>query len=143
MTESSNNDAASSPWIATGAPARELLRTYRDQLRGYAKAPSQEPDEARLADTDQRQPPLTLDDLSADICAMLSRYERSRPGVRLTPVRYVTIGGDEAPAVMGSGDLPPDDRFVSLVITETVVDAERAVVRSRMLVAERTSLDAE
>jgi hypothetical protein len=135
MTEPPSSPTTASPWSVSGDEAAELMRLHREQLRAFEDIPG-EPEEGVRAEA--RQPAeLTLDDLPEDLRRLVGEYERSRPGVRLTPLRYITIGGPGGPggaAVAGAAELP-DDGLVSFVVTQTIADAERVEVTSRIFVA--------
>jgi hypothetical protein len=123
---------AASPWSVSGDEAAELMRLHREQLLAFEDIPT-EPEEGARAEA-RRPRELTLDDLPEDIRELVGEYERSRPGVRLTPLRYITIGGPGGATVAGAAELP-DDGLVSFVVTRTIADAERAEVTSRIFVA--------
>jgi hypothetical protein len=132
MTEPPSSPTTASPWSVSGDEAAELMRLHREQLRAFEDIPRESEEGVRA---EARQPAeLTLDDLPADLRRLVGEYERSRPGVRLTPLRYITIGGPGGAAVAGAAELP-DDGLVSFVVTQTIADADRAEVTSRILVA--------
>lgn len=124
--------ASSTFWGVSGEEAVELMRLHREQIvmyEGLLAALEDRPE------SEARHPrELTLDDLDEKVRELLARYERSRPGIRLTPLRYITIGGPEGSTAVGSADLPHDG-LVSLMVTETIAGAERVAVTSRVLVA--------
>jgi hypothetical protein len=120
-----------SPWSVSGDEAAELIRLHREQLLAYDVS-TEEPEEAKRAEAPP--PKLSLADVDEDLRELVARYQDSRPGVKLTPLRYITIGGPDGTTVAGSAELP-DTGLVSLVITQTIVDTERADVTSRILVA--------
>lgn len=132
MTEPPSSPTAASPWSVSGDEAAELMRLHREQLLAFEHIPT-EPEEGARAEA--RQPrELTLGDLPEDLRELVGEYERSRPGVRLTPLRYITIGGPDGATVAGAAELP-DDGLVSFVVTRTIADAERTEVTSRIFVA--------
>jgi hypothetical protein len=132
MTEPASSPMTASPWGVSGAEAAELMRLHREQLLAFEDIPT-EPEEGARAEA--RQPrELTLEDLPEDLREHVGEYERSRPGVRLTPLRYIAIGGPGGAAVVGTAELP-DDGLVTFVVTRTIADTERAEVTSRTLVA--------
>lgn len=74
--------------------------------------------------------------MPADIVRLIERYKAEHPGVRLIPLRYVSVGSPaESMAATIDAALPPDGDLVSLIVTETMVDAGRVEVRSRILLA--------
>jgi hypothetical protein len=115
------------------------MRLYREQLLTLEDI-STEP-ASDLAAEARRPPEPTLDDLPDDLRELAREYESSRPGVRLTPLRYITIGGADGLTVAGTADLP-DDGLVSLFVTRTIADADRAEVTSRVLLARAAPRDA-
>ena len=132
MTEPPSSPRAASPWSVSGDEAAELMRLHREQLSAFEDIPG-EPEEGARAEA--RQPrELSADDLPEDLRELVGEYERSRPGVRLTPLRYITIGGPGGAAVAGAGELP-DDGLVSFVVTRTIAGADRVEVTSRIFVA--------
>jgi hypothetical protein len=121
-----------SPWSVSGDEAAELMRLHREQLLAYDDVSTEEPEEGEKAEAPP--PKLNPADVDEDLRELVARYQDSRPGVKLTPVRYITIGAPDGTTVVGSAELP-DTGLVSLVITQTIVDTERADVTSRILVA--------
>ncbi len=130
MTEPSSSPEPAAPWSVSGDEAAELMRLHREQLLAFERV-AEEPEAARDA------PDLSVDDIPEDLRALVSEYEQARPGVTLTPLRYITIGGGEGPDVVGAAELP-DEGVVSFVLTRTVADGARVDVTSRVLVAGAT-----
>jgi hypothetical protein len=127
-------------WQVTGDAARELMRVHREQVAAYDEVPPDPPaDSVRTTTREARA--LDLDDLAADVRALVERYEQTHPGVRIKPLRYIEIGGDDGATVVGEAELPAEG-LVTLALTATVADDERAEVTSRMLVAEATASEA-
>jgi hypothetical protein len=133
MTDQPSASATSSSWHVSGDEAAELMRLHREQLLAYEDIATEPPDEAEGEPS--RPQELTHDDLADDVRALVADYEQARPDVRLTPLRYITIGSPDGTTVIGSADLP-EDGLVSLVVTRTIADAEHAEVTSRILVAQ-------
>jgi hypothetical protein len=131
MTDQPSSSSIASPWQASDEELAELLRLHREQLLLYEDLPAEPGEGARAAASPKK---LTLDDVDEDLRELVARYEESRPGVKLTPLRCVTIGGPEGTTVVGSAELPADG-LVSLVVTQTIASEERAEVTSRILVA--------
>src|SRR5437764_10128951 len=91
MTEPPSSPPTSSPWSVSGDEAAELMRLHREQLLAYEEIAT-EPEEG--AQVEARRPQeLILDELPEDVRELVERYEGSRPGVKLTPLRYIAIGG--------------------------------------------------
>jgi hypothetical protein len=117
----------------SGDEAAELMRLHREQVRMYDDIRTEPPEEGQKAVMRESRE-LTIEEFDEDIRGLVARYESSHPGVRITPLRYVAIGGREEATVVGVDELP-DERLVTFVVTETILDGERAEVTSRMLVA--------
>jgi len=135
MTEPSSSPDPAASWSVSGDEAAELMRLHREQLLAFERIP-EEPETARDA------PDLSLDDIPEDLRALVAEYEQARPGVTLTPLRYITIGGVDGGDVVGAAELP-DEGVVSFVLTCTVADAGRVDVTSRVFVAGATPPSAE
>jgi hypothetical protein len=122
-------------WTAPVASASELLRLHRDQVVAYTTPYASErgaPAEAGESPV----APLGGDGLPPDIVRLVERYEAHHPDVRLTPLRYVSVGPPgESTAAAAEAALPGESDLVSLAVTESVVDAEGVEVRSRVLLA--------
>jgi hypothetical protein len=129
MTEKSPSREPAQPWSVSGDEAGELMRLHRQQLIAFDRTAEDEKEVG--AD-------LSLDDIPEDLRALVAEYEKSRPGVTLRPLRYITIGGTAGPNVAGTAELP-DEGIVTFVFTRTIADGERADVTSRVLVAGTTS----
>lgn len=140
MTDPPSPSTTSSSWRVSDEDAAELMRVHREQLLMYEDLSTEPPEDAET--TARRPRELTLDDLTEDVRELVAQYEESRPSVRLTPLRYITIGGPEGATVVGAAELP-DDSLVSLVVTRTIADAERADVTSRILVAQAAATPAQ
>jgi hypothetical protein len=127
-------------WTAPAATASELLRLHRDQVVAYTTTTTTttytgEPG-APTEGGEVSVTPLSRADLPPDVVRLLERYEAEHPDVRLTPLRYVSVGPpDESTAAAADAALPGERDLVSLAITESVVDAEEVEVRSRVLLA--------
>jgi hypothetical protein len=120
-----------SVWAAPAGPVADLIRIHRDQVLAYTTVPSPASEGAGPPGT-----PPGLVSLPADIVRLVERYEAEHPGVRLMPLRYVSVGSpSESTAVTLDAALPSDSDLVSLIVTETMVDAGRVEVRSRILLA--------
>jgi hypothetical protein len=132
MTDPPSSSTTSVSWGVSGQDASELMRSLREQLLMYENLSP----ESQQGMTAQARPSeqLTLDDVAEDVRELMVQYERSRPGVRLTPLRYITIAGPDGVTVAGSADLP-DDGLVSIITTRTIAEAGRVEVTSRILVA--------
>lgn len=132
MTDFPSSSTTSGSWEVSGQDASELMRSLREQLLLYETVftESQQGLAAQASPSEQ----LNLDDVAEDVRELVAEYERTRQGVRLTPLRYITIGGPNGVTVVGSADLP-DDGLVSIITTRTIADAGRAEVTSRILVA--------
>jgi hypothetical protein len=117
-------------WAAPAVSASELLRLHRDQVIAYTTVPSpEEPGASQVA-------PLTRADLPPDVLRLVERYEAEHQDVELTPLRYVSLGPPgESAAAAADAALPAEGEVVSLAVTESIVDAERVEVRSRVLLA--------
>jgi len=141
--EPGNKQSTTPGWSAPTGQAGEILRLHRAQVAVYTTEPSAaegaEDESGRAAQRTQPvAPALSRDDLPPEMRQLLENYEASHSGVTLTPVRYVSIGAPGQSAMPAPGDLPPDAALVSLVLTQTIVDAEQIDVRSRVLLATRT-----
>jgi hypothetical protein len=135
MTEPSSSQEPAAPWSVSGDEAAELMRLHREQLLAFERV-AEEPEAARDA------PDLSLDNIPEDLRALVAEYEQARPGVTLTPLRYITIGGTDGTSVVGAAELP-DEGVVSFVLTRTIADAARVDVSSRVFVAGTTPPSAE
>ena len=108
------------------------MRLHREQLLTFERV-AEEHEEGRSAAA-RGAPGLSLDDIPEDLRALATEYEQSRPGVTLSPLRYITIGGPDGGNVIGTAELP-DEGIVSFVLTRTIADVGRVDVTSRVFVA--------
>lgn len=138
MSEPPSSRDTTSPWSVSGDEAAQLMRLHREQLLVFEEVPTQPHEGAKAATRESRE--LSIGDVDADVRALVARYEGSHPGVRITPLRYITIGGREQATVVGTEELA-DEGLVSFVVTETILDDGLAEVTSRMLVAKTTAPD--
>ena len=120
-----------SSWQVSEEELAQLLSLHREQLLLYDELPT-EPDEGAKAEA--KPPKLNLDGVEQYVRELVAQYEGSRPGVKLKPLRYITVGGPDGTTVAGTAELP-DSGLVTLVVTQTILDSERAEVSSRILVA--------
>jgi hypothetical protein len=130
----SRDNAAPSPWSIAGDQAGALLREHREQLLRYAELPAM-PDVASQAVAEP--PALSLDVLPEAIQRLARDYEHGRPGVRLEPRQYLTVG--DAPVSRGAGGMPEADDLVTITVTETIATSDEIRVLSHVLVAARVT----
>ena len=132
--------AAAPVWGASADVARTTLTVLRDQLLTYGSAPAD--DQATLnAATGPLQAPLS-DELPDELARLVAEYEQGHPGERLTPVRLLSVGHTDAlePAAFTAADLPAGDDLVLLSVTQTIAAAHLIEVRSRVLIARRSTV---
>lgn len=130
------------PWSIAGDSARMLLRLHREQMLRYSDVPTLPARDAQNNRGDTLTPPresrgeLSLATVPVGLQRMVQEYERDHPGVRLAPRRFLVVGdGEHVQVGSETADLPGEDELVSLVITETALDAVRVRVRSQLLIA--------
>jgi hypothetical protein len=133
MTTSEDADEQTG-WSAPGASATDVLRLMRAQLAASSPVPTED----GAPGSDSTAAPLDRAALSPDVLTLMERWEAEHAGERLRPLRYVAAGpAAEQAAAVTPGDLPPPADLVGLAVTETVADAGRVEVRSRVLLAAR------
>jgi len=85
---------------------------------------------------------MSLDALPTELQRMVKEYEHNHPGFRLEPCRCLIVGAGEHQQISsGTEDLPGEDDLVSLVITESILDATQVRVSSQILMAAVVPLD--
>jgi hypothetical protein len=137
MKRKSSIPGAPAPWEVSGDRALELFWLYRQQLRAHSDVTGTTPQKKARSATPAGKA-LAAEDLPEELQRMVRHYERDHPGIRLEPLRYLTVGSPgEAKSSLAIEGLPSDNELIFLSVTETISVLERIAVRSLVLIAAR------
>ena len=135
----SNGTNGDNGWVSASSQSHELLRLHRDQVAAYATKPAQPQEDSEPTASASNMEPLNRECLPASMLQLIEKYEVGHPSAKLVPLRYISLGYPDEVAPSCAAELPEDTALVSLVVTETVVDAQQIHVKTRVLLAARTT----